>query len=277
MSISPEGNVLTLHATNNNHHADTPNSVVSAFYDTQTDRWYHNGWDTPDGRNGYHRMLMNGRSALGVCQRAVYETTSKYAVWGKEYGGTWRKVTLFACDDLTTEPWRIRRYWLEPPFGATMIWDLFRGPDGEAYVAYDYVTAETFEDSDRPSTLHIARIHEDLTAETFDLGIPGEGGRPCPVFDRKGNWYLTYSDAKAKQNCLLKLDPANGFRVTARYALGDADTPIVLHTLRPEQFGGEGEISDTVRYISREYRTQGAGEYPLMDMIYGEFDLPVED
>jgi hypothetical protein len=264
-----------MHAANNNHNADTDNSVISAFYDAQTDQWHYNGWATPDGRNGYHRMLVNGRSALGVCQRAVYETTSSYARWNVL--ATWRKVTLFACDDLTSRPWRIRRYWLEPPFGATMIWDLFRGPDGAAYVAYDYVTAETFEDSHQPCTLHIARIHEDLSAECFDLGVPGDGGRPCPVFDRRGNWYLTYWDTTDQINYLLKLDPENGFRVTARYTLGDADTPMVLHTLRPEQFGGENDVSDTVRYVSRGYRPQGGDAYPLMDMIYGEFELPVEE
>lgn len=267
---------MTMHATNNNHHGDTDNSVAAAFYEASTGKWYpREGWPTPDGRNGYHRMLVNGRSAIGVCQRAVYESSSRYAAWGKDYTGTWRKITLFACDDLTSAPWRMRRYWLDPQFGATMIWDIFRGPDGHAYVAYDHAYAETYETSNIPSTLHIARIHEDLSAEVFDLGIANEGGRPCPLFDRNGNWYLSYWDKNDACNMLLKLDPAHGFKPVSRYVLGDAETPMVLYVLRPEQFGGETIIDDTARYISRTYRPQGEGHYPLIDVVYGEFELPV--
>ena len=272
VSISPEGNVLTLHAGSNNHHAGVGTVMHSAFYDAATDTWHRQEFETPEGRNGYSRMFVTGRKALAVCQCAYYETSPR---WAKDKDlGTWRHVRLMACDDLTSQPWRVIR-WLTPPYGHTMVWDMVRAPDGQAYLAYEQVSAETYEASDRPTTLHLARLHDNLTAEVFDLGIPN-AVRPCPLFDREGHWYLAYWDGTAKRSFLVKLDPANGFRPTDRYPLGEvSELGMVLFVLRPEQFGGEALHSDTVPYLIRGYNQNVPGTDSFSEMWVGEFDLPV--
>ena len=272
VSISPEGNVHTLHAGSNNHHAGAATVMHSAFYEAATDTWHRQEFDTPEGRNGYSRMLVNGHSVIGVCQSAMFETSSRHAV--SDYNATWRHVRLFACDDLTTQQLRVIR-WLTPPFGQSMVHDLFRAPDGHAYLAYEHVSAETYEDSNRPMTMHLARFDTSLTPEVFDLGIPN-GYRPCPHFDAQGRWFLSYWDTVANRSFLLKLDPDDGFRPTERYLLGDGERPMsVLFVPRPEQFGGEGRLpGEPVGFINSHHREQGPGLFPFLEMWYGEFDLP---
>ena len=273
VSISPEGNVHTLHAGSNNHHAGAATVMHSAFYEAATDSWHRQEFETPEGRNGYSRMLVTGKSVIGVCRCAMYETTPHYAM-EPEGLGSGRHVRLFACEDLTTQPLRVVR-WLTPPYGNSELHDLFRAPDGHAYLAYQHVSAETYEDSNRPMTTHLARFDTSLTPEVFDLGIPN-GYRPCPHFDAQGRWFLSYLDSVADRSYLVKLDPDDGFRPTDRYPLGDgSQQSMVLFVPRPEQFGGEGRRPDEpVGFITKAYRSDDQEAGTFVEAWYGEFDLP---
>ena len=276
VSISPEGNVHILHAGSNNHHAGAATVMHSAFYDAATATWHRQAFDTPEGRNGYSRMLVNGSAVIGACQCAMYEPASHHAVSSPEGAlhPTWRYIRLFACEDLTSQPLRVVR-WLTPPFGHASLSDLFRAPDGQAYLAYEYVGAETYEASNRPVTMHLARLNAELTPEVFDLGIPNTF-RTCPHFDAEGRWYVSYLDHSVNRSFLVRLDPNDGFRPTDRYLLDDGGRQLsVMFVLRPEQFGGEGRrLDEPVGFISSGHRAQGDGLMAFAEMWYGEFDLP---
>ena len=94
--ISPEGNLLVLHAETNAERALYPNAVIAAFYDNRTNTWRLNRLDTPEGRNGYEGVLVRGNQAFAVLNSTINDPA--HAAGGKY---SWRHVRLARCEDLS--------------------------------------------------------------------------------------------------------------------------------------------------------------------------------
>ena len=270
-SVSPEGNFLLLHAENLRIEGFVPNAVIAAFYDRKAGRWHQSRLETPEGRYGYEGILVRGQTALAVLNSAILDKAANPVP--PHY--SWRHVRLARCDDLTKGQW-VNKPWLMPKYGNTALQDLIRGPDGSAYLAYSHRASEgSWEEAEKAPLLHyIARIGDDLKVDTFPTGIDAASTRI--LVDGAKNWYLVGRPAPKKNLRLWKLDPEAGFKAVKEYELPGTDVleGYVIHTLRPERFGGEGD-GDTVHLLSVKHVYQADGKTVAHgELWHAAFDLP---
>ena len=252
---SPEGNFLLLHAESV---YDVPNAIIAMFYDKATGKWYRSRFVTPEGRYGYEGFILRGRKVIGVINSSAAEPMGKPTP-----GASWRHIRLIRCDDLTKGDWTVKA-WHIPPFGDTALQDLIEGPDGALYLSYSFRSGETWEETMAQPIRHcIARIDDDLSAETFPTGISVGASRL--FVDSRGSWYLVgrpippvESPQAAGQTSrpglelhVWRLDPSNGFKPMAEFRLPGTEMlqGYVNYTLRPGQHGGEAD-GDTVHLLS---------------------------
>jgi hypothetical protein len=269
-SVSPEGNYLLLHADNNSAlDFMTPNAMVAAFYERKTGKWHPSRLETPEGRYGYQGILLRGNAALVVLNSAIREKRGDAPFWN------WRHVRLAKCDDLTQGKW-VTKAWLMPKYGHTALQDLIRGPDGSAYLAYSHRASDvSWEEAEKAPLLHyIARISDDLKVDVFPTGIDAASTRI--LVDGATNWYLVGRPAPKQNLRLWKLDPDAGFKAVKEYELPGTDVleGYVIHTLRPERFGGEGD-GNTVHLLSVKFVYQADGQTVAHgELWHAAFDLP---
>ncbi len=271
-SVSPEGNFLVLYAERTDFQINVPNAVIAAFYDQPTGQWYTSRLVTPEGRYGYEGIILRGRKALAVLNSAIAD--AKANPTPPHYN--WRHVRLARCDDLTKGEW-INQGWLMSEFGSTSLQDLMVGPDGNAYLAYGHVGGSTYEEaSSKPFLHYIARIRDDLSVETFPTGISAAATRI--LVDSKGGWHLVGHPSSGGNLHLWDLDPDEGFQAVTEYELPGTDIleGYVIHTLRPERFGGEDD-GDTVHLLTAHYIAANDAEAKHAELWHAYFQLPVGD
>jgi hypothetical protein len=272
--VSPEGNFLLLHAENLRIESFVPNAVIAAFYDRKAGRWHQSKLETPEGRYGYEGILVRGGTALAVLNSAILDKAANPVP--PHY--SWRHIRLARCDDLAKGQW-VNQPWLMPKYGNTVLQDLMRGPDGAAYLAYSHRGSDvSYEKAEKAPMLHyVARIGDDLKAEVFPTGIDAASTRL--LVDGAKNWYLVGRPAPRKNLRLWKLDSAAGFKPVKEYELPGTDVleGYVIHTLRPERFGGEGD-GDTVHLLSAKFAYQADGKTidnsAPSELWHAAFDLP---
>ncbi len=236
-AVGPEGNFVVLYAESADSNAGSPNAVTAAFHEQATDRWHVSRIATPEGRYGYEGIVLLGKQAFAVLNSSLTDPDHADAK-GTRY--SWRHVRLARCDDLTKGDW-IQSGWLLPQDGRTALQDLIVGADGDLYLSYSHVAAsshaELLEIAQVPH--RIARIHADLTVESFETGL--QVGAARLLVDPSGGFHLVGRWGAGGLR-LWALDRANGFRAGAPREITGTDPleDYVVHTLCPERFGGEG-------------------------------------
>ena len=269
--VSREDNFLLLHAEDTCHTAHFPNAVITIFYDRQSDSWHPSRMATPEGRFGYMGIILRGRKAMAIMQSTIFDPTA--APDPPHY--SWRHLRVARCEDLTKGQWQ-QDLWLSRAFGFTMPSDMIVAPDGEIYLAYKHRGGDdSYEATEaRPLEFHIARHGMDSGSEVFTPGINPDGSRL--FIDSKGQWYLVGRVDEKLQ--LWRLDPADGFKPTRQWLLpGTEKIVAMLHTLRPERFGGEGD-GDTVHLVSSDAKPSVFNTtVKSFGLWHASFDLPVNE
>ena len=270
-SVSAEGNFLLLHAEDNQMEAFVSNAVIAAFYDCGSNKWCQSRLETPEGRYGYEGILLRGKTALAVLNSAVRDENANPVP--PHY--SWRHVRLARCDDLTEGQW-VNKPWLMPKYGETALQDFVRGPDGLAYLAYAHREGtNSYEETVKKPLLHyIARIHDDLRVEVFPTGI--KAGSTRILVDSAKTWYVLGRPASGHNLHLWTLDDNAGFKPIKEYELPGTDKldGYVIHTLRPERFGGESD-GDTVHLMTtREIYTVDKKRIDHAELWHAYFNLP---
>jgi len=241
-AIGSEGNFVVLYAESADSIAGTPNAVTAAFYEHASDGWHCSRIPTPEGRYGYEGIVLRGRQAIAVLNSSLTDPEHSDAK-GTRY--SWRHVRLARCDDLTKGEWT-QSGWLFPQDGRTALQDLIVGPDGDLYLSYSHVAAASHAALlaiDRVPH-RIARIHSDLSVETFETGL--QVGAARLLVDPSGGFHLVGRWGVGGLR-LWDLDRERGFRAGAPRELAGTDAleDYVVYTLCPERFGGESG-GDTV-------------------------------
>lgn len=292
--ISPEGNLLVLHAETQVQSAFYPNTVISAFYDNSKNTWYLSRLETPEGRYGYEGVIVHGRQALAVLNSTIYDPA--HAEGGKY---SWRYVRLARCEDLTEgmkvrprkrvrgdmPPWSgtklspgkwVNQGWLMPANGRTGLQDLAVAPDGYAYLSYAYVSAQS-DDALRKLTEtphYIARIQDDLSVDAYPTGL--KAGATRLIFDSKGGWHILGRPPAGGNLHLWDLSPERCFAPVKEYVINNTDKleAYVVHVLRPERYGGESD-GDTIHMLSSRLAKDADGkDLGYAELWYASFDLP---
>jgi hypothetical protein len=241
-ALGPEGNFVVLYAESADSTAGTPNAVTADFHERASDRWYRSRIATPEGRYGYEGIVLRGKQAIAVLNSSLTDPDHSDAK-GTRY--SWRHVRLARCEDLTKGEW-IESGWLLPQDGRTALQDLIVGPDGDLYLSYSHVAADShaalLEIEKVPH--RIARIHADLGVETFETGL--QVGAARLLVDPNGGFHLVGRWGAGGLR-LWDLDRTKGFRAGESRELSGTDAleDYVVHTLCPERFGGESG-GDTV-------------------------------
>lgn len=251
-SISPEGNFLIMHAESPQFTAFVPNAVIAAFYDRATDKWYASRLETPEGRYGYIGIVLRGRSAVAVLNSALSDPKANPDP--PHY--SWRHVRLATCDDLTRGEWR-NTAWLMPEYGDTWLNDMILAPDGQVYLSYSYREGATVEEARaKPMEHYIARLHNDATAEVFPTGLAHLASTRLFV-SSSGQWFLLGRFAGQPVLSLWELEPPPSLKPTREYALPGTEVlqGYVIHTLRPERFGGQAD-GDIVHLYTASFHPQ---------------------
>ncbi|MSS71380.1 MAG: hypothetical protein EXS64_07810 [Candidatus Latescibacteria bacterium] len=269
--VGPEGNFLVLYAESGQSTAGDPNGVVAAFHDRTTDRWHRSRIETPEGRYGYEGIILRGRKALVVLNSSLTDPEHSD---GKDTKYSWRHVRLARCDDLTKGEW-VNRGWLMPQDGKTSLQDLIVGPDGGAYLSYSHVAAPSHEALMEVGRVPhcIARIHDDLSVDVFETGLNASSTRL--IVDARGGWHII-GRAGSGNLRLWDLDPEQGFRPGNERQLAGTEKieDYVIHTLRPERFGGEGDV-DTVHLMGTTCAPDPPGkERGDVELWHVSFRLP---
>jgi len=248
-SISPEGNFLIMHAESPDFTAFVPNAVIAAFYDHETNQWHTSRLVTPEGRYGYIGIVLKGRRALAVLNSALSDPKANPDP--PHY--SWRHVRIAACDDLTRGDWR-NTAWLMPEYGDTWLNDMILGPDGQVYLSYSYREGATLEESRAKPMEHcIARLHPGATAEIFKTGLTQLASTRIFVSSR-GRWFLLARSGGEPVLRLWELEPPPTLKPMREYTLPGTEVlqGYVIHTLRPERFGGQAD-GDTVHLYSASF------------------------
>lgn len=267
--ISPEGNFLLLWAESNEMTAFKPNVVLSAFYDRAADRWHMGRIVTPEGRYGYVGILLRGKSALAVLNSAIQDPQANQTP--PHY--SWRHVRLARSDDLTRGSWQNVPY-LMPRYGNTALQDLMVAPDRSAYLSYLHAGGNSLEETAKKAMAHcISRIRDDLSATIYSTSLSAGQGRLFS--DRRRRWFLV-----GRQNTpnlhLWELDAKKGFRPVREYELPGTERlqEYVIHTLRPERFGGEAD-GDTIHLMTADHTAAADGRgKTITRMWHAAFRLP---
>jgi hypothetical protein len=241
-AIGPEGNFVVVYAESADSNAGTPNTVTAAFYEHASGRWHVSRIATPEGRYGYEGIVLRGKQAIAVLNSSLTDPEHSDAK-GTRY--SWRHVRIARCEDLTKGEW-IQSGWLLPQDGRTALQDLIVGPDGDLYLSYSHVAAASHEDLLAIDQVphRLARIHDDLSVETFETGL--QVGASRLLVDPGGGFHLV-GRCGAGGLRIWDLDRERGFRAGAPRELTGTDAleDYVVHTLCPERFGGESG-ADTV-------------------------------
>ncbi|MAF10228.1 hypothetical protein CMK11_07240, partial [Candidatus Poribacteria bacterium] len=158
----------------------------------------------------------------------------------------WRTVRLARCDDLTEGQW-VTRAWLDPPYGSTGLADMY--VDGDVtYLTFSHRAATSLAAyGDTPGGNYIARIGRDLSVESFPFPVGVGGGRI--VRDTAGGF--AFVGRSGDEMHLWDMDVGDGFALSnERRLVGTAGklTNYVIHTLRPQRFGGETD-GDTIHLL----------------------------
>lgn len=245
-SVGPEGNFLVLYAESSRSTAGDPNGVIAAFYERATDTWHRSRIETPEGRYGYEGIILRGRKALTVLNSSLTDPAHSDGR-GTKY--SWRHVRLARCDDLTKGEW-VNKGWLMPQDGRTTLQDLIVGPDGRAYLSYSHVTAASHEALMEigGAPHYIARIHDDLSVDAFQTGLNASSTRL--LVDSRGGWHIIGRSGRGNLR-LWGLDPERGFKPGDERQVAGTEKleDYVIHTLRPERFGGEGDGDGDVVHL----------------------------
>ena len=87
---------------------------------------------------------------------------------------------------------------------------------------------------------YVARIHDDLSVETFETGVNAAATRL--LVSPSGSWYILGRAGKGNLR-LWALDPTREFGVgdVREVAGSEKIEDYVIHTLRPGRFGGEDD------------------------------------
>jgi hypothetical protein len=276
-STSSEGNFLLLHAEKEDaNDFMAANAVISVFYDCATGKWHKSRTETPEGRFAYEGILLQGNAALAILNSAIRRPEGGSSIWN------WRHVRLARCDDLTQGKW-VNQAWLMPKYGHTVLQDMIRGPDGCVYLAYSHSASDvSWEEADKAPLRHyIARIHDDLTVDVFPTGLatPSKAtwSLSTRIFvDSTKNWYLLGRPAPNKNLHLWKLNPDAGFKPVTEYELPGTDVleGYVIHTLRPERFGGESDGNKVHLLTTRHIYGADKKTIDHAELWHASFDLP---
>ena len=267
-----DGNVLIFHAEDSNHTPRFPNRMMTVFYDAETDSWHRSQMDTPEGRFGYVGIILHGRSATALLQSTIYDPESAPS----HNGYNWRLLRLARCEDLRKGEW-VQNPFLVPACGETHPYDMIEAPDGRIYISYKHRGGEgSFDEiAGAPKPTYITRVHNDLSTDVFELEMDAAATR---IFtDSAGNWYLVGGVEGEDLLKLWRLNPENGFKPTAEWVLKGTENlkGYILHTLRPERFGGEGS-GDTVHLVTAaRHADYEPGDPHPVTIWHGCFDLPV--
>jgi hypothetical protein len=258
-----------MHAEDTNHTPRFPNAMIAVFYDSPTDSYHLSRIPTPEGRFGYVGVLMNGREATALLQSTQYDPR----VEPHKPHYNWRLLKLVQCQDLTKGEWK-ERWVLRRSYGQTGMSDMLRGPDGEIYIACRHRGGDkSYEETqESPFEFHVIRVSGDLSIETSLPGIEVESARL--FFDQRGSLYAVGRDAGLLH--LWRLDPENGMKATAHWPLPGTEklTGGIIHTLRPERFGGEND-GGTVHLVTSNPDPGGFGSTVReLELWYARFDLP---
>jgi hypothetical protein len=270
--VSPDKSFLFIHAEATNHTARFPNALTTVFYDEPT-RAYHVGRiPTPQGRFGYVGIILDGRKARVLTQSTQFDPIVEPVI--PHYN--WRLLKLLACDDLTKGEWKVQPL-LDRDFGKTNQQDMMRCPDGSILIACNHQGSDiSYEDGEaQPNEFHIARVADDLSFEIFKPGIQTEATKL--FVDSKDQVYAVGRHGE-KGLHLWRLDPNGGFKVLADWDLpGTEHMMSLLHTLRPERFGGQSD-GDTIHMVSTDPAPGGFGTGAQeLSPWYARFDLPVNE
>ena len=240
-SVNDAGDFLLLHARDG---TSLPNAVVAKFYEAATGVWHTSEFPTPEGRCGYEGIMLRGKSAFAIVNSSANPPPDGATA---QESSTWRTVRLARCDDLTKGEW-VTRAWLDQPYGATGLADMY--VDGEVtYLTYSHRGANSLDTyGDTPGGNYIARIRQDMSVEAFEFAVGVGGGRI--VRDSTGRF--AFVGRAGDEHHVWDLDVARDFAlINERRLVGTAGklTNYVVHTLRPQRFGGETD-GDTVHLLS---------------------------
>jgi len=265
------GSHLLIHTKDTNHMPRFPNPMICVFYDAATDAWRVSQIEMPEGRFGYVGIIVRGRKALVLLKSTQYDEV----VEPNDPHYNWRMLKLARCDDLMEGQW-VTEPFLMPKFGHTRMCDMMERPDGRVLLAYRHRGGdESYEATQAmPITFRVSVFGDDLKATTFEPDIDVEGGRMFLGSD--GQWYFVGRSAESEALRLWRLDEANGYEPTAEWELpGTEILKGMLHTLRPDRFGGDDD-GDTVHLATSDIPGVPFGDYrDRVGLVYARFDLPV--
>lgn len=261
-SISPEGNFLVMHAEANDA---GPNAVITKFYKASTDTWYTSRFETPEHRCGYEGIILRGKKAIAVVNSSACPPVEGATI---NESSPWRKVRLARCDDLTKGQWTTRM-WLDRDYGATGLADIYFHDDS-IYLTYSHRGADSPEEySSSQSGNFIARISDDLSVEVYPF--PQSVGAGRILRSLSGKFY--FLGRSGSDLSLWDMDVENSFGLSNErrlVGLGDKLAGYVMHTLRPQRFGGEDD-GDTIHLLN----TTTSSEDPNNEKLYhASFRLP---
>lgn len=259
-SVNAEGDFLLLHARDG---TSLPNSVVAKFYEAATGEWHTSEFDTPEGRCGYEGIMLRGKSAFAIVNSSANPPPEGAT---PQTSSPWRTVRLARCDDLTKGEW-VTRPWLDAPYGSTGLADMYSDGD-DIYLTYSHHAADAAETlAVTAGGNFVARIRPDMSVEAFPFPVGVGGGRI--VRDAAGAF--AFVGRAGDEFHVWDMDVANEFALSnERRLAGTAGklTNYVVHTLRPQRFGGEAD-EDTVHLLSTT-----VSEDPDNETLYHvQFDL----
>jgi len=274
MGVSPEGDHLLIHTKDTNHMPRFPNAMICVYYNAATDSWSKSRIEMPEGRFGYSGIVVRGRKAVVLLQSTQLDP----AVEPNEPHYNWRLLKLAHCDDLLEGKWRVKP-WLMRKFGQTQPCDMIEAPDGTMIVAYKHRGGdESYKATQQePYSFYIGRFGNDLSVTSYEPGIDVQPTRMFVGSDRR--WYLVGRPTGQEQLHLWRLDEAGGFKPTADWALPGTEAlkSGLMHTLRPDRFGGEDD-GDTVHLVASDAPTAPFGQgCDRFGLLHAHFDLPVNE
>lgn len=279
-SVSAGGDVLIIHSDGNR---PGPAAIVAAFYSAAGESWHISRLETPEWRYGYEAIFLDGARALAILNSSAAPPPEGHktgkpvmSFWDMEWGEEatpWRHIRLAVCDDLTRGEWRQHPYLIQP-WGWTGLLDVYAGPDGRPHLLYAHRGGQTREayEADR-ARLYLARIGWDLDVQTTI--VDREANRAKFLVDTaRGRWFLV--DGSDDGLFLSDVDlSGGGLRLTNERVLAgtrDRLTGYVLHTLRPQRFGGE---EDPDRFHMLGVRSAGrSGDANAVPLELVSFAIP---
>jgi hypothetical protein len=242
--MSPEGNVLVMHQGGKKGGI----ACTAAFYDAQTDTWHESkitGTPEIERRYAYEAIMMHGKEATVVMgsYKAYGPDGNSYNVVGPDANsgkmGLWRYIRVARCQDLTKGQWE-HKLIAGKRWGQSTLTDVYQARDGRIYLTYRTRGGETQEEFDKDSMRpYLAVIGRDLSVEIKALDyLPG--GARFHV-DSTGRFRLV--GERNKELRVWDADLSNELVLSNERRLPGIEmfTGYMLHTLRPQRFGGEGD------------------------------------